>query len=233
MLADTARESVHDRRIFNLGRNERIEVRFAQIAMLLDHGFGPERIFIEVMPPDLIGLGEQPLATYHVTTRGAVTYQPRFPPGPAGWLTKHSRVALTAWSRTGLERGNPHFTRKSLSAGLTESLQGDVRHLFAGLARVTRAHRVPVTVLLIPGYSQAAEGASFAFQDQLAPLFRGLGLDVLDPRSEFCRYPNPGSLYLPDKHLTAAGNNLLLKELLAHVSRQAALARSTAEEPRR
>lgn len=73
MLADRARGRVHDRRIFSLGRNEDLFVRLAQIEMLLEHGMRPERIFIALMPVDLLLLGAQPLATIHVTAKGAVT----------------------------------------------------------------------------------------------------------------------------------------------------------------
>jgi hypothetical protein len=229
MLGDTARAHVPDRRIFYLGRNERLEVRLAQIKLLLEHGLEPERLFVALMPPDLLSLGDQPLATYQVTSRGAVTYRPRLPAGPAGWLVCHSRLALTAWCRTGRQRGNPHFSRAGLSHDVQEPLLGDLRRLFANLARLTRERHVPVTIVLIPGYSQAVEGADFGFQDRLTALFRGLGYDVFDPRGAFRRHPHPADLYLPDRHLTPAGNRLLLAELLAHVRRPSAVARASRE----
>jgi hypothetical protein len=138
---------------------------------------------------------------------------------------QHSRLALTGWCRTGLQRGDPRFDRRTLSSGIGEPLWGDTCRLFGNLARVTRAHQVPVTVILIPSYYQAVEGEGFAFQDKLGPMFRALGFDLLDPRDAFCRHPAPASLYLPDKHLTPEGNRLLLAELLAHVHTSGAVAR--------
>jgi hypothetical protein len=229
MLADTARASVHDHRIFNLGKNERPEVRLAQIKLLLEHGLESERLFLVLMPPDLLVLGEQPLATYQVTSRGAITYRPRLPGAPAAWLVRHSRLALTAWCRTGRQRGNPRFSRAALSHDVREPLLGDLRRLFGNLARITREHQVPVTVILIPGHNQVVEGGDFGFQDRLAPLVRELGYDVFDPRDAFRRQPHPADLYLPDKHLTPAGNRLLLAELLAHVRRPQTVARLPGE----
>ncbi|HJT78435.1 MAG TPA: hypothetical protein VJ739_14625, partial [Gemmataceae bacterium] len=233
MLADTARASVPDRRIFNLARNELLEVRFAQVKMLLDNGLEPERIFIELMPTDLLRLGEQPLDSLHITARGAETYRPRLPGGAAGWVIGHSRLAFTAWCRGGWQHGNPHFNRRTLYSGVEPPLYADTARLFADLARVARGHDVPVTVLLIPSYHQVVEGASFGFQDQLGALFRSEGLDVLDPRDAFCRHPHPADLYLPDLHLTAAGNRLLLDAVLrhAHAPRPGPVARATRREP--
>jgi hypothetical protein len=231
MLGDTARANVRGHRIFYLGKNERLEVRLAQVRLLLEHGLEPERLFVVVMPPDLLALGDQPLATYQVTARGAITYRPRLPAEPAGWLTEHSRLALTAWCRTGLQRGNSHFSRAALSHDVEEPLLGDLRHLFGNLARLTRERHFPVTIILIPGYNQVVDRAGFGFQDRLAPLFRELGHDVFDPRAAFCRQPHPADLYLPDRHLTPAGNRLLLDELLARVRRPAALVRLPREAP--
>jgi hypothetical protein len=232
MLGDTARARLRDHRIFYLGKNERPEVRLAQIKLLLEHGLEIEHLFLVVMPPDLLVLGDQPLATYRVTSRGAITYQPRLPAGPAGWLATHSRLALTAWCRTGLQRGNPHFSRSALSHDVHEPLLGDLRRLFGNLARLLAEHHVPATIILIPGYSQAVDGADCGFQDRLASLFRDQGYDVLDPRDAFRRFPHPADLYLPDRHLTPAGNRLLLDELLAHVRRPAAVAHLPREAQR-
>jgi hypothetical protein len=234
MLGDTARADVADHRIFYLGKNERPEVRLAQVKLLLEHGLEPERLFVVVMPPDLLVLGDQPLATYQVTSRGAITYRPRLPVEPGAFLVEHSRLALTAWCRTGLQRGNPHFSRGALSHDVPPPLLADLRRLFGNLAHLLAEHHLPATVILIPGYSQAVDGADFGFQDRLAPLFRELGYDVFDPRDAFRRQPHPAGLYLPDRHLTPAGNRLLLNELLAHVRRPATLVRlprEAREEP--
>jgi hypothetical protein len=217
MLADHARATVADRRIFNLGRNELLFIRFAQIKLLLEHGLKPERLFVELMPVDLLSLGRQPLSTLQVTGRGALTYRPSLPGAPADAVVEESRLFLTAWIRSGRHHGNPRFNPQTLYQGIPEPLLGDVARLFANLARIARAHGVPVTVLLIPAYHQVLRRESFGFQDSLTALLAPMGYDVFDPRAAFCAYPDKPSLHLPDKHLTAEGNRLLLAELLAHV----------------
>ncbi len=217
MLADVARTRVRTRRIFNLGRNEPLPVRLAQIRLLLDHGLHPERIFVELMPVDLLLLGEQPLATTCVTSKGALTYEPRLPAPPADWLVGHSALLRTAWFRTGRHRGNPRFNKHTLYERIDEPLLSDVRHLFAGVARSAQAHDVPVTVVLIPSYHQVLFGASYGFQDTMTAVLHAQGFDVLDPRDAFAKHPTPATLFIPDKHLSDEGNALLLTELLNHV----------------
>jgi hypothetical protein len=233
MLADHARLAVPDRRILNLGRNEYLFVRFAQIKLLLEHGLRPERIFVELMPVDVLTLGEQPLATLAVSARGALTYRPRMPAGPAGWVVAHSRLALTGWIRSGRQRGNPSFNRNTLYQGVREPLLSDLRRLFANLARLvgqdSNPARIPVTVLLIPAYHQVTQGASFGFQESLTPFLREQGYDVFDPRDIFCTYPDRESLFVPDRHFSPLGNQILVAELLKHVRRAETLAHATPE----
>src|SRR5262249_46044037 len=151
--------------------------------------FSPERIFVTLMPMDVVGLGEQPLATLRVNEKGAITYEPRLPGGAAGALARHSRVAFTAWCRGGYQRGNPSFSQKRLQEKIDAPLLADLEHLFANLARVSRQHGAPLTVILIPTYPQIAQGAGFGFQDALVPMLRRQGLDVCDPRDAFRGQP--------------------------------------------
>jgi len=216
MLADTARCRLPAHLIFNTGKNELLEVRLAQIKLLLESGFKPDRLFFELMPTDLLLLGPHPLSTLHVTERGAITYRVE----TLSWLTRHSRLALAALVRCGLHRGNRDFNGKELTRRVDPVLRADLECLFTNLARITKEHGVPVTVLLIPSYHQVARGDRFAFQDTLAPLFRRLGLDVFDPRDAFLAYSDRDSLFIPDRHFSRAGNELLLSELLAHLRRQ-------------
>lgn len=220
MLADTARAARPDRRVFNLGRNEWLPVRFAQIKLLLENGFAPERIFAVLMPVDLLILGEHPLSTVRVNQQGALTYQPRSPDGIAKPLIEHSRLGLTAWVRSGRHLGNPNFNRKELYDRIDDTLLSDLHRLFGGLSRVAAGHRVPVTVILIPTCHQVLNSASYAFQDTMAALLHQHDFDGLDPRRAFHAHANPPSLYLPDKHLSAEGNRLLFAELEAHVNEQ-------------
>lgn len=216
MLADTLREQISDRVIFNLGRNELINVRLAQIELLLEQGLRPERIIIELMPVDLVQLGEQPLGSIHVTSQGGWTYRPRLPNGIPESVFSSSRLALTAWLRTGRHVGNPAFDRHKLYEGVDPVLANDVRTMFAHLATVLQREGTPTTILLIPAYHQIAAGAPYTFQDTLGPLFAELGFDVLDPRSAF-HVSDPESLFLPDLHFNEKGNAILARELLQHI----------------
>ena len=217
MLADHAAALVPDRHVFHLGRNEHLCLRLAQIQLLLEHGLAAERVFLVLMPVDMLVLGRQPLATMAVNARGGLTYRPGLPGGSAGWLVDHSRLALTAWVRSGRHHGNPRFRSDTLYQGIDAPLRDDLRHLFTHLAQVTQPRQVPVTVILIPSCHQVLRGASHGFQDALTALLQPLGYDVFDPRDAFGRHADPESLYLPDMHLTSAGNRLLLAELLRHV----------------
>src|SRR5207249_121749 len=136
-------------------------VRFAQIKLLLENGLAPERIIFELMPLDAAIFGRQPLDTIHVTERGAVTYRPRLPAGPAGCAVAHSRLALTAWARTGRHYGNPAFRPDDINRGADAAMLADLRTVYGNLARVARAHGVPVTVVLIPTYEQVVRGMPF------------------------------------------------------------------------
>jgi hypothetical protein len=227
MLADCARQAVPDRIIFNLGRNEILLTRLAQIKLLLQNGLRPERIFFILMPLDTAPVGEQPLASLYVTSRGALTYRPRWPQGMAGWWVRHSRLATAAWFRTHRQVGNPAFRRDRLYDGVDKTLRADLDQLFGNLARACRRYDVPVTIVLIPAYHQIACGASYAFQDTMIPIFRRHGLDVCDPRDAFLAYPRPEELFLPDKHFKPAGNRVLLAELVRHVRGQGPLAHAS------
>jgi hypothetical protein len=220
MLADHARAVVHDRCIFNLGRNEELYLRLAQIRLLLEHGLSPERIFITLMPVDLISLGRQPLNTIRVTAKGAIAYEPRLPTGWAGSLVRHSRLAWCAWLRAGEQVGDPGFRLADLNHAVEPTLIRDLSWLFGNLARVTREHHVSVTIVLIPNYEQIFGQAGFAFQDTLGPILKKQGFDVLDPRDTFCCHSDHPALFVPDKHFSPLGNQLLVGALLDHIRRK-------------
>ncbi len=221
MLADTARAALPERNVFNLGRNEHLFVRFAQVKLLLDSGLRPERIFVLLTPLDFVVVGRQPLDTVRATKRGALAYEPRHAAGPLGWLTRHSRTAFTAWARAGRQRGNPGFRDALVWRRPGEPLLGDTRRLFGSLARVTQAAGVPVTVILVPAYGQIFGREDFGLQDTLTPLLREQGFDVCDVREVFVNAPDRPGLFLPDKHFNERGNRLLLNELLRHLHYEA------------
>lgn len=217
MLADTARARLPGRRVFNLGRNEVLCVRLAQTRLLLENGLRPERLFVVLLPLDAASLGQDPLRTVHVTARGALTYCPRLPDGPLGWLTQRSALARTAWFRTGRHHAHPDFRPTQLNQGLPEELRADLDRLFGRFARMVRTHQTPVTIVLIPNFEQITAGAPFGFQDAFALVLRRHGLDVCDVREVFLQHPAKPSLFIPDKHFSELGNRVLLAELLRHL----------------
>jgi hypothetical protein len=216
MLGDTVHAAVPERRAFYLGKNEHLPVRLAQIDLLLAAGFRPERVFIELMPVDLLLLSRHALDSFHVTARGALTFKPCLPGGPSRWLVQHSRLALTGWVRLGGHGEDAGFGRTNLTRAIGGRLRDDLDRLFEHLARVTQDHGVPVTVILIPAFEQTVNGVGFDFNDSLTELFARHGIDVLDPRGAFMACSDPRSLYIPDKHLSQAGNEILLRELVLH-----------------
>jgi hypothetical protein len=231
MLADTARRHVHDHIIFNLGRNEELPVRLAQIKLLLDHGLKPERLFIELMPVDLLPLGKQPLDTYVITDRGALTYRPRWPPAIFGDWVRSGGLPQALWFRTNRHIGNPRFRPDLLYSTIDPILRSDVHRLFANLARIAAEHQVPVTILLIPSYHQVVRRAPFGFQDIITADLRPLGFDIFDPRAAFRTAADPAGLYLADLHLSPPGNELLLQELLEHLQATNPMARLAGPTP--
>lgn len=217
MLADHARVLAPDHCVFNLARNEHLLVRFAQIKLLLEAGMQPERIFVELMPVDVAGLGEQPLTTVKVNAQGALVYEPTLPTGMLRPVVERSRLAFTAWTRSGRHKGSSQFDRRTLYQGVPARLHADVAELFGNLAQLVQSRGIPVTILLIPSFDQVVGGASFGFQNQLGALLRDLGYDVLDPRDAFRKASDPAALYIPDKHLSDAGNILLMNQIYQHL----------------
>ena len=67
------------------------------------------------------------------------------------------------------------------------------------------------------GQPAPLQGNTFGFQDTLTPLFRGLGLDVCDVRGPLLAYGDKKALFIPDKHFSKQGNQLLLAEILRHL----------------
>jgi hypothetical protein len=216
-LADQAREHVADRRVFYLRRIELLQVRLAQIRLLLEHGLQPERLFVALMPVDTMRLGSHPLSATRVSRAGAITCVPGLPSGPLGQALGHSRLAVAGCVRLGLHRVNRDYDLYHLYDRLDEPLLGDLCHLFGSLARLTRDRGIPTTVLLLPDYPQLVRGFGFGFQDAMAPILRDLGFDVFDPRDAFLHRDDVVSLFQTDGHFNSAGNHVLIGELLRHL----------------
>ncbi|MGF1582220.1 MAG: hypothetical protein ACFCD0_23085 [Gemmataceae bacterium] len=218
MLADQMRASVKHHKIFNLGKNVPVLLRLAQMKLFLEHGLEPERMFLSFLPVDSLVIGAFPLETVHVTMKGALTYRPTIPTGPVGCLIARSRLGFTAWVRTGGHVGNWQYSRKRRHGKIDPVFLADLRTLFGNLSKIAGNHDVPVTVILIPEHNQIVRGRGFGFQDDVGKILREVGIDAFDPRQVFLEHPNPRSLYLPDKHLSLEGNQLLMRELLAHLN---------------
>jgi hypothetical protein len=215
MLADTARKLVPNRHVFNLGRNEFLYVRAAQIEFLLKHGLRPERIVFAMQPLDAAVFAHQTIEMVHAGPNGAQDFDPRLPAVGAGWV-RRSRLALAGWVRADMQYALPYFRPSDLNDRVDPTIHRELWTLLREMRDVTRRHGVPVTVLLIPNYEQITRGAGFAFQDDAADLARAAGFDVCDVRDPFRDFPDKPALFIPDKHFSEVGNRLLLGELIRH-----------------
>lgn len=216
MLADTAREHIPNRYIFNLGRNEFVYVRAAQIDLLLAHGLRPERIIFAMQPLDAAVFAHQTVEMVHAGPGGAQAFDPRLP-AVGGELIRHSRLALAGWVRADLQYAVPFHRPADLNNSVHPVIRAELRALLTRLRTVTARCDVPLTILLIPNYEQITRGAEFAFQDDTAHLAKLAGLDVCDARRPFLVFPDKPALFIPDKHFSAVGNRLLLSELVNHL----------------
>lgn len=215
MLADAARRHVPGRHVFNLGRNEFLYVRAAQVEFLLDHGLRPERIVFALHPLDAAVFARQTVRMVHAGPNGAQAFRPRVP-AVGGEVIRKSRLALAGWVRADLQHAVPFHKPAELTNRVHPVIRSELRALFNRLGEVTARHNVPVTVLLLPNYEQITRGAGFVFQDEATALAGEAGLDVCDVRDAYRTYPDKPALFIPDKHFSDVGNRLLLAELLRH-----------------
>jgi hypothetical protein len=206
-------ESFKHLTISTLDRREPLLVRLAQLQALLESNHAPEHVFLVITEVDLLRIGEQPLVTQELNSQGALTFRPRLPPQPLGWLADHSRLAFAAWARTGNHRGDPHFRRRHMSDQLAPHLRDDVEQLVAGLGKVCQRHATPVTVIVIPMRDEVCRNTVFPIEDALVPCLRAAGILVVDPRPAFTAERNPARLYVPDGHLSRRGNDLVADTL--------------------
>ncbi len=216
MLADTARKLIPNRYVFNLGRNELIYVRAAQIEILLGHKLRPERIVFALMPLDISVFAKQSFAMVHASPGGGIAFEPRLPV-ICGEVVRNSRLALSGWVRAEMQYNIPFFKPKEMTRKMDPRILEEVEHLFARMAEVTKRYQVPMTILLIPNYEQINKGAGFAFQDELSHIVTLHEMDLLDVRDAFCNYPDKPALFIPDKHFSDLGNRILLLELVKHL----------------
>lgn len=216
MLADTARKHVPNRHVFNLGRNEPVYVRAAQIDLLLEHGLKPERIVFALMPLDVAVLARHSFEMVKAGSGGAMVFEPRLP-ALGGSIVRSSRLALSGWVRADFQHAIPNLNPSVMTRRMDPRILKEVEYLFARIAEVIARLHVPVTVLLIPNHEQITKGAGYAFQDELTRIAKEKGLDVLDVRDAFRNYPDKPALFIPDKHFTDLGNQILLGEFVKHL----------------
>jgi hypothetical protein len=217
MLAATAQRAMPERRMFYLARNEELPLRVAQARLLLQAGLQPERIFFALVPHDLWQIGRRPLRFIAVNAHGAITTRLRTPEPPWDHLVTESRLAMIAWIRSGRADGDPGFVTRTVADTPSPRVQDDMMSLLRVLAEQSRTFAVPVTVVVIPNRGQILGRAGFGFQAAVRDLCRELGLDYYDAHRPLVEAADKQSLFLPDWHLSARGNALLLDGLLAHL----------------
>lgn len=216
-LADTARTQQSKFLVVNLPRaTTPVPVRFAQAEMLLETGLKPARAFFVFIPLDAHTFEQHALDQVRATPGGALVHAPRLPT-VGGALVRNSRLALAGWTRTGWHHSRPFAKAGALYDRVDDSVREDFRALFAAFAETAKRSRVPVSVVLLPSYEQVTRNAGFAVQDALAEEARAVGWGVCDVRAAFRAHPNGPALFLPDKHFSATGNELLLREVMKHV----------------
>jgi hypothetical protein len=217
-LGDTARAQQNKFAVVNLPRTTTpVLVRFAQAEMLLETGLKPARAFFVFIPLDAHGFELHSLGQTRATPGGALAYEPR-PPAVGAALVRNSRLALAGYTRTGLHNARPYAKAAALYDTVPDTVRADFRALFVAFAETAKRHRVPVSVVLLPSYEQVTRTAGFAVQDALAEEARAVGWGVCDVRAPFRAHPNKPELFLPDKHFSATGNELLLREVMKHAS---------------
>src|SRR5262249_38780912 len=135
-----------------------------------------------------------------------------------GRLLRHSRLAFTGWARLDRHLGRRGFRTRHLNRPLDPSLERDLEHVFAALGRCQRRHRdVPITAVVIPMRREVVTRRGFALEDALLRVLPQAGLDALHPRDAFVNHSHLEALYVPDGHLSDAGNRLLAWELAVHL----------------
>jgi hypothetical protein len=219
-LADTAREKQNKFVVVNLPRvTTPVPIRFAQAEMLLETGLRPARAFFTFIPLDAHGFELHSLSQTRATPGGALAYEPRLP-AFGGALVRNSRLALAGYTRTGWHHARPFAKAGALYDRVDDSVRADFRTQFAAFAETAKRHRVPVSVVLLPSYEQVTRTAGFAVQDAIAEEARAVRWGVCDVRAAFRAHPNGPALFLPDKHFSATGNDLLLREVVKHAEAQ-------------
>jgi hypothetical protein len=216
MLGDTAAAALPDHRMFYLRRSEPLHLRIAQVRLLLLHGFRPERIVVVIVPIDIFAYRAAPPSWIIVNPQGAITYRIRMPAPPFDKLVALSRLALIAWVRSGRQDYiRTHRIWEPMDS-IPPALAKEIGAMLGVLGEAARQFSVPISILSIPSRELVFGEASSEPQNQLERLSRDAGLDIFDARGIFADVTDRGALFVPDGHLSALGNQLVLAALLAH-----------------
>lgn len=220
MLGDTAQAAMPDTQIFYLRRNEPLYLRVAQFRLLLAEGLAPRHAFFVVVPVDLYGIAQEPVASVAVTPGGAIGRDVRRPPWLAPFLDG-SRLALAAWVRSGRQRLLPDFRPADVMRPPPPLIAAELDRLLGEVGRIAKVHEVPTTVVVLPNREQIMGDPTTAPQDAFSTAARKAGLDVLDTSAAFRDQPDKAGLLVPDGHLSPRGNALLLDAIRAHLGEAA------------
>ena len=232
MLGDTVSRAAGDHHIFYLKRLMPLELRLAQMQMLMAHGLRAQRVVVVLLPVDGWCLVKFPIRRIEVTPRGATTYTIDLPPWPLDSLVRTSRVALTAWRRMELHLPQARIEQSQVLQGLPRAAGEDLSRLLAAASRDAGSHGATLTVLLIPAREQTARGAPLGFQRDVALILENLGIDHLDVSELLRLQTDREGLYIPDGHLSLRGNQIVAKALLDHFGYEPAGPPKEAKVPR-
>ena len=188
----------------------------AQTEMLLKRGLRPEKIFFVILTIEAGALGDQPLDTRYISSKGALLYKPRSAPTGLDWFVRNTTTGLAAWVKSGKASGNlGGFKRKSLNKRVDDKIVADFRRLFENMVKTARTAGIDISVILVPRRRQMRKRAGFVFQDTLRPVFESLGIEVIDLKDDFFAQDDISRLYVLDGHLSKRGNKIIIKRMLA------------------
>jgi hypothetical protein len=203
-----------------------LPLQMAHLEMLLGDGLKPEHVFFVMLALEGISLGEHPLGSRQINKNGAVVYVPRPAPWPLDWFVKNTRIGLTLWVRTRQALIHPRFKGRHLYRSVDKGILDDFRRLYGDLSEVTRSSGVKVSVILIPRYGQIMKHQGFGFQNDLTPMLEKLGFDVIDPKEAFLKDEAPARLFIPDGHLSKAGDAIIIEMMQKRKGTSSGAARS-------
>lgn len=213
MLGDTAMAALPDKHIYYLRRNELLQVRVAQLRELAKSGMRPENVLFIVLPVDLLGLAENPPSLSTATPAGG--FARRLPLKALGYGPfDHSRLVLIAKIRAGWGKLVPGFRARQVMEPLAPEIAQELGHVFEEIGALAKMWPLKVTIVYIPNREQIMGDAARSPQAAFEAAARNAGLRFLDTSAVFLAEQQRAGLLIPDGHLSARGNKLLLSAIL-------------------